>query len=132
MNIETKVVKVYNYSSYDENKDELMHFGWVHTEDTEVHEGRGYKPAYVMARDKNMPNYAAITALEKHYFNLKHTKKTYTPMEASNVLLAFVAFIIPGVLYVTFKSKQKKRIKEHNAAAQKQMDEIVAKAKLLL
>ncbi|MDE5592705.1 MAG: hypothetical protein K2I75_02100 [Clostridiales bacterium] len=85
-----------------------------------------------MARDKNMPNYATIVRLEGEYFNLKRTQKIYNPMEGTNVLLAFAFFIVPGILYVTFKLMQKKRIQEHNAAVQKQMDAIAAEAKPLL
>ena len=132
MNIETKVVQAYSYSSYEGSKEEYLKFGWKHTEDTKVHAGRGYKQAYVLARDKDMPNYNSLVQLEKEYFNLKYSKKTYLEMEWENVLIAFALLIIPGIIYVSLKLNQKKKIKEHNAEVQKQMDAVVLKAKPLL
>ncbi|MDE7163822.1 MAG: hypothetical protein K2O04_00140 [Clostridiales bacterium] len=132
MNIETKVVEAYSYSSFDGSKEEYLKFGWTHTEDTQVHRGRGYKPAYVLARDKDMPNYNALTQLENEYFHLKHSKKTYNSMEWDNILLAFALFIIPGIIYVAVKLNQKKKIEEHNAEIQRQMNAVVSKAKPLL
>lgn len=131
MNVETKVVYAYSYSSYDGSKEEYLNFGWKHTEDTQVHYGRGYHPAYVLARDKDMPNYKAFVQLETEYFNLKHSKKTYSPMEWDNILLTFALFIIPGIIYVAVKSNQKRRIAEHNAEVQKKMDAVLSKARSL-
>ena len=132
MNIETKTVKSYSPSPYVETKEDCIKFGWEQTGTERVRSGRTYRTEYILARDKNMPNYATLVRLEGEYFNLKRTLKTYDPMEGSHVLLAFAFFIVPGILYVTFKLKQKKRIQEHNAAVQKQMDAIVAKSKPLL
>ena len=132
MNVETKVVEAYSYSSYNGTKEEYLNFGWVHTEDTQVHQGRGYKPAYVLVRDKDMPHYSELCKLETEYFHLKSSKKHYSSMEWDNVLLAFALFLIPGILYVTFKLRQKKRIKQHNEEMEKQMRAVVAKAKPLL
>lgn len=132
MNIETKTVREYSYSDREGTKDEYLHFGWQHTEDTEVHIGRGYKKAYVLARDKDMPNYAEISRLENEYFDLKRKQKTYVPMEASNVFWAFVFLLIPGIIYVAVKWTQKKKINEHNAEMQRQMQEVVSKVKAYL
>lgn len=127
MNIETKEVgsKVYNAG-------ECRSFGWTQSDSRKVRRGRGHSTIYTLKRDKDMRNYATIVRLEGEYYNLKHTQKTYNPMEANHVLIAFAFFIVPGIIYVTFKLKQKKRINEHNAAIQKQMDAIIAKAKPLL
>ncbi|MDE7158371.1 MAG: hypothetical protein K2N74_02250 [Clostridiales bacterium] len=132
MNIETKVVDTYSSSNFEGGKDEYLHFGWKHTEDTQVHRGRGYRTAHVLARDKDMPNYDALKKLEGEYFNLKSNKKTYYPMEWDNILLAFAFLIIPGIIYVTVKLKQKKRIRQHNDEIEKQMNAVVLKAKPLL
>ena len=132
MNIETKTVSAYSYSSFDGSKDEYLNFGWKHTEDTQIHSGRSYHKAYVLARDKDMPKYKELTDLENEYFNLKRKKKTYNSMEWENVLLAFALFIIPGIIYVSVKLNQKKKINEHNAEIQKQMYAVAAKAKELL
>ena len=131
MNIETKVIDAYGMSC-EGSKEDYLNFGWKHTEDTQVHIGRGFKPAYVLARDTDMPNYKSITQLENEYFHLKRTKKTYVPMEGLNVLLAFLCLIVPGIIYVALKLNQKKRIREHNAEIQKQMNAVVVKAKALL
>lgn len=132
MNIETKTVKSYSLSPYCKSREDCINFGWQHTGTERVHSGRTQRTEYILARDKNMPNYATLVRLEGEYFNLKRTKKVYNPMEGSHVLIAFAFFIVPGIIYVTFKLKQKKRINEHNAAVQKQMDAIVAKARPLL
>ena len=130
MNVETKVVDAYAMTS-DGYKEEYLNFGWVHTEDTEVHIGRGNKKAYVLVRDKDMPNYQTLTELEREYFRLKHTKKIYNEMEWENVLLAFVFLIIPGIIYVSVKLNQKKKIANHNYEVQKKMDAVAAKARKL-
>ena len=132
MNIETKTVNAYSHSNYEGGKDEYLNFGWTHTEDTQVHYGRGYHKAYVLARDKDMPNYATLSALEGKYFGLKRTKKIYTPMEGTTVALCFLFLIIPGILYVSLKLRQKSKINEHNYAVQKKMDAVVAEAKAYL
>ena len=112
---------------------EKRNFGWKQDGSRTVRRGRsGHRTIYTLKRDCDRLNYAEIVRLEGEYFDLKRTQKTYNPMEASHVLIAFAFFIVPGIIYVTFKLKQKKRIKEHNAAAQKQMDAIAAKAQQLL
>ncbi|MDE6201291.1 MAG: hypothetical protein K2M47_05385 [Clostridiales bacterium] len=128
MNIETKEVNG-NISSAGEWRS----FGWQQTASRKVRSGRSrHRTIYTLARDKDMPNYAALNRMEGEYLDLKRNKKTYNPMEASNVLIAFAFLIIPGIIYVTVKLKQKKRINEHNADVQKQMDAVIAKAQQLL
>lgn len=124
MNVETKTV-AHEYG-------EFILFGWKKTEETRVRSGRTYHTRYVLARDKDMENYRLISALESKYFHLRSQKKTYTPMEPRNVALAFLIFLIPGIIYVTVKSKQKKKIQAYNREIQKEMDAVLAEVKPLL
>lgn len=132
MNIETKVLKAYNNLSYEGTKDELVKFGWQHTEDTQVHSGRGTTLAYVLVRDKDMPNYQKLVELEQEYLHLKLQKKTYNRIDGGWCLVAFLCFIVPGVLYVVLKSRQKRNIQKHNEEIQRQMNEVLSQAKALL
>ena len=124
MNVETKTVGC--------QVDEYKKFGWQHTEDTSVRTGRTSHTRHVLVRDKDMPNYRLICALESKYFSLSSQKKTYEPIDGGWCLVAFLLFIVPGILYVVIKSKQKHRIKEHNAEIDRQMDAVLAEVEPLL
>lgn len=130
MNIETKTIRA--SSSFEATKEEYGYFGWKHTEDTTVRSGKGHRAAYVLARDKDMRNYYELAKLEIEYFDLRSSKKTYTPMEAGTVFLSLLLFIVPGVIYIAAKWSQKQRIAAHNAEIQMQMNVIASKAKKLL
>lgn len=124
MNIETKSV----YGDVDEYLD----FGWKHTEDTSVRSGRTSHIKHILARDKDMPNYRLITALEAKYFDLKKQKWTYYPMEPGITLLLFLLLIFPGIIYFGVKSNQKSKVEAHNAKLQKQMNEVLEEVAPLL
>ena len=132
MTIETKVLNAYNNPSYEGTKEEFIKFGWQHTEDTQVKASRGYTLAYVLVRDKDMPNYQTLVELENKYLHLKLQRKTYSRIDGGWCLVAFLCFIVPGIIYVTVKSKQKRKIKNHNEEIQRQMNEILSQAKALL
>ena len=124
MNVDTKTVR--------DDVEEYVRFGWEHTEDTYERMGRSSYKKHVLVRDKNMPNYRLITALESKYFNLKSQMKRYEPIDGMWCFFAFILFIIPGVLYVVIKSNQKKQIEEHNYQIRKQMNAVLAEVKPLL
>ena len=135
MNIETKEV----YISWSENGERERNlkvyesFGWKYTQD--VHRGRS---SYnLLARDMDMPSYAAIKELEDKYFALEAKKKVYNPIydEPINFLLMFLLlllFVLPLILYLLFKANQKARIKEHNDILEHQMEELRKQASALL
>ena len=124
MNVETKTVS--------EAVDHYLKFGWQHTEDTYERTGRLSVKKHVLVRDKDMPNYRLIVALEKKYFTLKSQMKTYSPVDFGWCLIAFLLFIVPGVIYLIVKSNQKHDIEMHNFTIQKQMNEVLAEVKPLL
>jgi hypothetical protein len=124
MNIETKTV--------GGDTAEYEKFGWQHTEDKRVRVSRTHHLVHVLARDKDMPNYRLIAALDAKYFSLKSQKQTYYPMDPLWGIVAFLFFIFPFVIYASVKSSQKKKIAEHNADIQRQMDEILKEVSTLL
>ena len=135
MNIETKEIHIY-YAGDEmaKNIEESKLFGWQKTEQTVRHGRSSYG---IMARDKDMPHYYEIVELEEKYLELKKKKKTYNKVieEPVDVLLMFLLillFVFPFVLYIVFKSNQKKRINEHNSKLQNQMDEYARKAQELI
>lgn len=121
MNIETKTVRVYT-SDY-------ACFGWQCTGDTMVRQGKTSHNEKILARDKDMPHYRLIVALETRYFNLKSQKKVYEPMEIEYVLLTLVLFVVPFIIYYAYKKNQKQRILEHNQELQRGMNEVLEEAK---
>ena len=124
MNIETKTV-VGDTAEYEK-------FGWEHTEDARVGNGRSHHTEHILARDKDMPNYRLIAALDTKYFSLKSQKKTYEPMDPFWGIVAFFLFVIPFVIYAAVKSSQKRSIDEHNANIQRQMNDILKEVAPLL
>ena len=135
MNIETKEVHL-GWSENGERERNLKvyeSFGWKYTQD--VHRVRS---SYnLLARDMDMPSYAAIKELEDKYFALQAKKKVYNPIydEPINFLLMFLLlllFVLPLILYLAFKANQKARIKEHNDILEHQMEELRKQASALL
>ena len=124
MNIETKTVRG-DTAEYEK-------FGWKHTEDTRVRSGRTHHTEHILARDKDMPNYRLIAALDTKSFSLKSQKKTYEPMDPLWGIVTFLLFVIPFVIYAVVKSSQKRSIAEHNANIQRQMNDILKEVAPLL
>ena len=125
MNIETKTLNG-GYSEYEK-------FGWKYSEDIKKRGSRGHHyTAHVLTRDKDMPNYAQIAALEDKYFSLKAEKKVYQPIEAWAVIFLFFLFVIPLIIYVAVKNSQKKKIAENNARIDREMKTILKEAAALL
>ena len=105
MNIETKVVRK---DTYDYAK-----FGWKQTGTTKSG-GRARHIEYVLARDKDMPNYRLIVALENKYFTLKSQLKTYSGIDAGTALLCFLLFVIPLFVYLGIKAHEKNEVDDNN------------------
>ncbi len=124
MNIETKTVHG-DFSDY-------LKFGWSHTEDSHVRHGPRHSTVHILARDKDMPNYRLIAALDAKYFALKSQLNTYTPMDVGLSIALFLLFIFPFVIYLAYKSSQKKKIDQNNAKIHGQMNEILNEVATLL
>lgn len=124
MNIETKTLggEYFDYTK----------FGWKHTKSNKVRHGKHSYIEHVLERDRDMPNYSSVVALERKYFSLKSQLKTYDPMEPLVVFVSFICLIIPFIIYVSYKSNQKKQIESHNSNIRRQMDDIKKEASALL
>ena len=135
MNIETREVSL-GWSENGERERNLKvyeSFGWQYTQDVR----RGRSSYNLLARDMDMPNYPLIKALDDKYFALKAQKKVYTPIyeEPINFLVMFlllISFVIPLVIYLLFKGRQKARIQDHNAELEREMENILKEARSLL
>lgn len=124
MNIETKSVRG-DVADY-------LKFGWKHTDDHSVRSGRTAHTEHILARDKDMPNYRLIAALESKYFGLKASLKTYNPMDPLMGFLAFLIFIFPFIIYALVKRSQKQKIQAWNGQVRRKMNVIVAEVEPLL
>lgn len=120
------------YGSADKKTEQIAlmkKFGWEYTEDRRY--GRsGYHAVY--ARDKDMPNYRLVAALEEKYFRLDGQKKYYQPADPWICILLFVLFIIPLVFYLWFKSDQKQKYADFNAGLERQKNEILKEVSTLV
>ncbi len=124
MNIETKTIR--------EDTSEYEKFGWKRTEDVRRRTGPVHHNEHVLARDKDMKNYRSIKTLEDKYFALKAQKQTYKLVDGTVCFILFLLFLIPGFIYVSYKSKQKENIEYENKRIQSKMDAILKEAKPLL
>jgi len=125
MNIETKTVRG-DISDY-------LRFAWKHTEDTSYSSGRIHGTASVLARDKEMPNYKLISALEDKYFHLKSNIKIYKPISDNWELavILFLLLVMPFAIYCIYKGKQKRKINENNNHLQIEMEKVLEEVKSL-
>ena len=111
MNIERKEVTG-PYAEYEK-------FGWKVIGQKEVihHRTRGRtrkNTVYLLSRDKDMKNYSGIVQCENAYFSAKTRLKKYEPIDPLICLLTFLILVIPGIIYVAFKTYQKNKIYEFN------------------
>lgn len=138
--IETKEIKLYGSQSGDKYMREqyekchgyindLTAFGWQPTQTASRTSGRSSQTVQIMARETSMPHYNDYRRLEEDYETAKNNIKYYSSMEASTVFLLLLLFIIPGVLYIAFKSSQKSNIEAHNNQCEQQMQKAVTTAK---
>lgn len=124
MNIETKTVR--------EDPKDYLYFGWKHTEDTRVRTGKARHTEHILARDKDMPNYKLISALEKKYFTLRSMKKSCSPIDGGLCFILFVCLIFPGIIYLIFKVAEQSRIDNYNSPLEREMREILIEVKKLI
>lgn len=130
MKIETKELGTGAWVNKDAQVALMAKFGWEHTQD--VSHGRGGSGA-IYARDTEMPNYRLIAALEDKYFMLEKKKKHYSPItDSPENFLLILLLVVPFVLYLIFKIRQKKRIAKHNASIEAQQNEILKEVATLL
>ena len=112
--IETKEIGLYGDQKQKDYINDLTAFGWQATQTASRRSGRSSHTVQIMARETTMPHYNDYRRLEENYETAKGNKKYYNSMEGLTVLLLFLIFIIPGIIYVAYKSNQKANIEEHN------------------
>ena len=138
--IETKEISLFGSQSGDKYMREqyekchgyindLTAFGWQPTQTASRRSGRSSHSVQIMARETSMPHYNEYRRLEEDYETAKGNIKYYSPMEASTVFLLLLILIIPGVLYIAFKSNQKSNIEDHNNQCKQQMQKAVSSAR---
>lgn len=142
--IETKQVQLSGHQNgdkymrklYDECHNyiqDMTAFGWQPTQEiTESHGGgRGRSTSHyqIMARETSMEHYNELRKLESQYESAKSQIKSYNSMEFTTVLLLLLIFIIPGVIYIAYKTNQKKFINENNQNCRSIMQKAVADAR---
>ena len=138
--IETKEVSLFGsqngdkymrerYNNCHSYINDLTAFGWQPTQETSRRSGRSTHHYQIMARETSMEHYNDYRRLENDYETAKAEIKYYSPMEASTVLLLLLILIIPGVLYIAFKSSQKSSIESHNQQCNARMQKAVSSAR---
>lgn len=127
--IETKEIELYGDQKQKDYIQDLTAFGWQPTQITSRRSRRSSHTVQIMARESSMPHYNDYRRLEEDYETAKGNMKYYSPMEASTVFLLLLILIIPGVLYIAFKSDQKSNIEVHNNQCKQQMQKAVSSAR---
>lgn len=127
--IETKEIGLYGDQKQKDYIQDLTAFGWQPTQTASRRSGRSSHTVQIMARETSMPHYNDYRRLEEDYETAKGNIKYYSPMEASTVFLLLLILIIPGVLYIAFKSSQKSNIEAHNNQCKQQMQKAVLSAR---
>ena len=127
--IETKEIGLYGDQKQKDYIQDLTAFGWQPTQTASRRSGRSSHSVQIMARETSMPHYNEYRRLEEDYETAKGNIKCYSPMEASTVFLLLLILIIPGVLYIAFKSNQKSNIEAHNNQCKQQMQNAVSSAR---
>ncbi len=85
----------------------------------------------ILAREMDIPHYNEFVQLEKQYYSLQRQFKYYESMEAFTVACYLFLFIIPGVLYIVFKLRKKRKINDFNKSLEEQMAKTVDQARNL-
>ena len=112
--------------------EDLIAFGWQKTQTCEQRHGKTHSNYQILARETTMPNYEQIKALEDKYEAAKGNIKYYEKASASTAFLLLLIFILPGVLYIVYKTNKKNSIVNNNQQQEEIMKQCVADAKKLL
>lgn len=108
---------------------DMQAFGWEPTQTTSRREGRCTYDYQIMARDTSMAHYNDYKQLEEVYKTNKANIKTYIEAEFTTALLLLLVFLIPGIIYIAYKSTQKASIGSHNDYCRLQMQKAVQAAR---
>lgn len=103
-------------------------FGWKVKEEIDEKVGRKTEKYVLLTRDKNMMNYLTLVDLEKRYYAAKGNMKEFKPANETLTLILFICLIIPGILYLSKKKKEKKEILDNNEKMKKEMARVISEA----
>lgn len=108
---------------------DLTAFGWQKTQTAEERHGRSHFNYQILARDTEMSNYEQYKELEKQYESAKNSIKQYQKASAFLAFVLLLFFLVPGILYITFKTVQKCKISDYNDDCIRKMQRAVKEAK---
>lgn len=100
-------------------------FGYRVAREETIGSGKKRVEYVIMERDKNLRNYITLKNLEDAYYKAKNNIKEYKPMNEGLALFLFLLLIIPGIIYVSKKRKEKKLIDENNQKMKKEMARVI-------
>lgn len=123
--IETKEISTYQKDYIQD----LTAFGWQPTQETSRRSVRITHHYQIMARETSMPHYNEYRRLENDYETAKGNLQVYNSMEFTTVLLLLLIFIVPGVIYIAYKTNQKNNIESNNQNCRSQMQKAMAAAR---
>ena len=112
--------------------EDLIAFGWQKTQTAEQRHGRTTSNYQILARETSIPNYEQLKALEERYESAKAAIKYYEKASFSTALLLLLLLIVPGVLYIVYKTNKKNSIKANNLQQKETMKQCVADARKIL
>ena len=100
-------------------------FGYKVVREETIKSGKMDVEYVIMERDKNLRDYITLKNLEDAYYKAKNNIKEYKPIKEGLALFLFLLLIIPGILYVSKKRKEKKFILENNQKMKQEMAKII-------
>lgn len=100
-------------------------FGYKVVREETIKSGKMDVEYVIMERDKNLRDYITLKNLEDAYYKAKNNIKEYKPMKEGLALFLFLLLIIPGILYVSKKRKEKKFILKNNQKMKQEMAKII-------
>ena len=118
---EEKKLPLENRLEINDNKN----FGWKVKQEVEEGKGKNIKKYVILERNKNLSNYITLHNLEEKYYEAKNNIKEVKPINEMLAFLLFLLLIIPGLIYVSKKKKEKALIEENNAKMKKEMARLI-------
>jgi len=100
-------------------------FGYRVAREESIGSGKKRVEYVIMERDKNLRNYITLKNLEDAYYKAKNNIKEYKPMNEGLALFLFLLLIIPGIIYVFKKRKEKKAIDANNQKMKQEMARVI-------
>ena len=100
-------------------------FGYRVAREETIGSGKKRVEYVIMERDKNLRNYITLKNLEDAYYKAKNNIKEYKPMNEGLALFLFLLLIIPGIIYVSKKRKEKKAIDANNQKMKHEMARVI-------